>query len=97
MPRQIQRCKRRKTSQSLTCSAAPSNTTRPSSSSGRETYQPSSFRELVGDAAVAIAAALEDGENRLEVEFPPVSGGVNSKLASLLQSKSHPHLFEPSF
>ena len=79
---QSQHCKRRKTDQSLGCSAAAETArTSGASSSGRDTYQPSSFRELVGDAAVAIAAALEAGETRLEVEFPPVPGGVNSAFS----------------
>lgn len=76
-------CKRRKierTGPSLRCAASSPQTASPSSdrSSGRDTYQPSSYRELVGDAAAAVAAALEAGETRLEVEFPPTPGGVNS-------------------
>ncbi|KAK9841103.1 hypothetical protein WJX84_001350 [Apatococcus fuscideae] len=71
--------------QSLRCSASsPQTASSPSSdrSSGRDTYQPSSYRELVGDAAAAVAAALEAGETRLEVEFPPTPGGVNSYKGS---------------
>ncbi|KAK9865651.1 hypothetical protein WJX84_008406 [Apatococcus fuscideae] len=68
----------------LSCCASSQQTSRPASdrSSGRDTYQPSSYRELVGDATAAVASALEDGETRLEVEFPPTPGGVNSYKGS---------------
>ena len=87
-------CKRRKLEtggHSLRCSANSPQTASTSSdrSSGRDTYQPSSYRELVGDAAAAVATALEAGETRLEVEFPPTPGGVNSALhPSAQQSKA---------
>lgn len=40
---------------------------------GRSTYRPSSYSELVQDAVGAVTAAMGDGLNRLEVEFPAVS------------------------
>eukprot|EP00887_Chlorella_sp_A99_P003238 scaffold9.g3238.t1 len=40
---------------------------------GRSTYRPSSYSELVADAVAAVAAGMEDGLTRLEVEFPAVS------------------------
>jgi hypothetical protein len=50
---------------------------------GRSTYRPSSYSELVEDAVEAVAAAMKDGHNRLEVEFPAVSnvdGGRRRRL-----------------
>lgn len=40
---------------------------------GRATYRPTTYTELVDDAVAAVAAAVKDGLNRLEVEFPAVS------------------------
>ena len=40
---------------------------------GRATYRPTTYTELVDDAVTAVAAAVKDGLNRLEVEFPAVS------------------------
>ncbi|EFN59896.1 hypothetical protein CHLNCDRAFT_132917 [Chlorella variabilis] len=40
---------------------------------GRSTYRPTTYTELVDDAVAAVAVAVEDGLNRLEVEFPAVS------------------------
>ncbi len=40
---------------------------------GRSTYRPTTYTELVEDAVVAVAAAVDDGLKRLEVEFPAVS------------------------
>lgn len=37
------------------------------------TYRPSSYNEIVGEAVQAVAVALADGLDRLEVEFPAVS------------------------
>ena len=42
-------------------------------STGRATYRPTSYSELVSDAVAAVAAAVNDGLSRLEVEFPAVS------------------------
>jgi hypothetical protein len=41
--------------------------------SGRTTYRPASFTELVGDAVQAVRTGLDDGLMRMEVEFPSVS------------------------
>lgn len=41
--------------------------------SGRSTYRPSSYTELVNDAAEAVMVGLTDGFSRMEVEFPAVS------------------------
>jgi hypothetical protein len=49
---------------------------------GRMTYYPSSYLELVGDAACAVDAALADGLRRLEVEFPPVPTGLDAYKGS---------------
>lgn len=49
---------------------------------GRMTYYPSSYAELVGDAAAAVDTALSDGLRRLEVEFPPVPTGLDAYKGS---------------
>ncbi|KAL4447447.1 hypothetical protein ABPG75_004666 [Micractinium tetrahymenae] len=49
---------------------------------GRSTYRPSTYSELVQDAVAAVAAAMDDGLNRLEVEFPAVSNVDGYKGAS---------------
>jgi hypothetical protein len=59
--------------------AAPSSTTR---GAGRMTYYPSSYAELVGDAAASVAAAMADGLRRVEVEFPPVPTGLDAYKGS---------------
>jgi hypothetical protein len=41
--------------------------------SGRTTYRPASFTELVGDAVQSVRCGLNDGLMRMEVEFPSVS------------------------
>lgn len=51
-----------------TTSSAPRNRT--ARSAGRDTYRPASFKILIDDAANSLLAALEDGYNRLEVDFP---------------------------
>lgn len=48
---------------------------------GRSTYRPSSYSELVQDAVAAVVAAMGDGLNRLEVEFPAVSNVDGAWLA----------------
>jgi hypothetical protein len=49
--------------------------------SGRTTYRPASFTELVGDAVAAVVTGLEDGLTRMEVEFPSVSNVDGKKCA----------------
>ena len=51
---------------------APSNTAAEQPEYGRQTYQPESYNEMLGDAAKAMARALENGETRMEIEFPAV-------------------------
>lgn len=41
------------------------------------TYRPESFEDIVADAVKAVLAAIKVGENRLEVEFPPLPGSVD--------------------
>lgn len=50
---------------------------------GRATYRPSSYSELVQDAVAAVIAAMGDGLNRLEVEFPAVSNVDGASCRSL--------------
>ena len=40
---------------------------------GRATYRPSTFTELIDDAVGSIVYGIQDGLNRVEVEFPAVS------------------------
>lgn len=46
--------------------------------SGRQLYNPQSYETLVKDATNAAVRAIEAGETRIEVEFPP-PGGTNSE------------------
>jgi hypothetical protein len=63
--------------------AAASTPTNPAArGAGRMTYYPSSYAELVGDAAAAVDAALSDGLRRVEVEFPPVPTGLDAYKGS---------------
>jgi len=63
--------------------AAQEGASSPSSrGAGRMTYYPSSYAELVGDAAASIAAAIADGLRRVEVEFPPVPTGLDAYKGS---------------
>lgn len=41
---------------------------------GRQTYKPSSFKELVNDAVSAMTVAMGEGMTRMEVEFPVLPG-----------------------
>lgn len=41
---------------------------------GRMTYNPSTFDEMISDAAAAVCRGLDSGLTRMEVEFPVVSG-----------------------
>lgn len=41
---------------------------------GRSTYSPQSYKELLKDAVQSIEYALDDGETRMEVDFPTLSG-----------------------
>lgn len=52
---------------------------------GRPTYRPESYSELVGDAVAAVAAAVDDGLTRMEVEFPAVSNVDGACVAPLPQ------------
>lgn len=77
--RRAHRCRLLRASQLPRLSVAQANTgdagTQPVEDrrAGRTTYRPKSYTELVGDAVEAIRLGLEDGLNRMEVEFPAVS------------------------
>lgn len=58
---------------------------------GRSTYRPTTYTELVDDAVAAVAVAVEDGLNRLEVEFPAVSN-VDGKWRRRRQAQLGPSL-----
>jgi len=74
--------------ESSTAKADPKAARRKEKEQGRETYRPQSFKELLGDAVEAIEHALEDGVNRMEVDFPTLSG--DSELHSTLRKRDMP-------
>lgn len=45
-------------------------------------YKPKSYEVLVTDAAISLAYALEDGKNRLEIDFPPLPSNISSYKGS---------------
>ena len=51
----------------------------PAAASGRSTYKPSSFAELVLDASKSVSAAVADGVQRMEVEFPPLPNSTDGE------------------
>lgn len=50
---------------------------------GRMTYRPESFEVLVEDACASVLSAIENGETRLEVEFPPLPTSVSGEVTPL--------------
>lgn len=42
------------------------------------TYRPQSFADLIIDVVRSVSAAIDAGENRLEVEFPPLAGSEDA-------------------
>ena len=54
--------------------ADPKAARREAKEQGRSTYSPQSYKELVKDAVESIEYALDDGETRMEVDFPTLSG-----------------------
>lgn len=59
------------------CTTEGSEVVADDKSAGRMTYKPATFKVMVDDAAGSIQKAMEDGLNRLEVEFPPLPGSVD--------------------
>lgn len=61
--------------------------------SGRSTYRPSSYNELIDDASQAVLAGLQDGLTRMEVEFPAVSNvdGKNNRKKKQQQNNTVYH------
>eukprot|EP00210_Caulerpa_lentillifera_P004340 g4139.t1 len=55
---------------------------RESREAGRMTYQPDSFNDLLEDACSAVEAAIDDGQIRLEVEFPPLPSSISGYKGS---------------
>lgn len=49
---------------------------------GVSVYKPKSYEVLVADAANALFYALNDGNNRLEIEFPPLPSNISSYKGS---------------
>nr|GEY13810.1 hypothetical protein [Tanacetum cinerariifolium] len=45
---------------------------------GVSVYKPKSYEVLVTDAANSLAAALDDGKTRLEIDFPPLPTSISS-------------------
>lgn len=44
---------------------------------GRDRYRPSSYSELVADASKSVMAAINDGVDLMEVEFPAVPTNID--------------------
>lgn len=59
---------------------------RESREAGRMTYQPDSFDDLLQDACAAVEAAIDDGQKRMEVEFPPLPSSVSGTPSPFDQS-----------
>lgn len=49
---------------------------------GRDRYRPQSYSELVEDASKSVLAAIEDGINLMEVEFPAVPTNIDAYKGS---------------
>ncbi|XP_048535048.1 protein LPA3 [Triticum urartu] len=49
---------------------------------GVSVYKPRSYEVLVSDAARSLAAAIDDGRTRLEIEFPPLPSSISSYKGS---------------
>ncbi|XP_047080695.1 protein LPA3-like [Lolium rigidum] len=49
---------------------------------GVAVYKPRSYEVLVSDAARSLAAAIDDGRTRLEIEFPPLPSSISSYKGS---------------
>ncbi|GKB64326.1 protein low PSII accumulation 3, chloroplastic [Tanacetum coccineum] len=49
---------------------------------GVSVYKPKSYEVLVTDAANSLAAALDDGKTRLEIDFPPLPTSISSYKGS---------------
>ncbi|XP_071686895.1 protein LPA3 [Rutidosis leptorrhynchoides] len=49
---------------------------------GVSVYKPKSYQVLVTDAANSLAAALDDGKIRLEIDFPPLPTSISSYKGS---------------
>lgn len=58
----------------------------PARAEGRSTYKPPSFAVLIQDASNAILAAIGDGFNRLEVEFPVLPEDQDGALFAFADS-----------
>lgn len=52
----------------------------PATASGRMTYRPASYAELVSDAAAALLKGIDSGLTRMEVEFPPIPTNVDGEF-----------------
>jgi hypothetical protein len=68
----------------------------PARAQGRQTYKPPSFAVLIQDAANALVAAVDDGFNRLEIEFPVLPEDqdgetMGSALASIASGRPLSH------
>jgi hypothetical protein len=55
---------------------------------GRDRYRPQSYSELVEDASKSVLAAIEDGINLMEVEFPAVPTNIDG-TGTQLEAAGH--------
>jgi hypothetical protein len=60
------------------CSAEP-QAAKQEKAAGRMTYRPESYAELVQDATKSVMAAIQDGINLMEVEFPAVPANIDGE------------------
>ncbi|GMY33960.1 protein LOW PSII ACCUMULATION 3, chloroplastic [Fagus crenata] len=77
-------------SKKIQCSSSSINKEEPSTPQtksfnpkrGVSVYKPKSYQVLVNDAAVSLAYALQDGNTRLEIDFPPLPTNRSSYKGS---------------
>lgn len=70
--------------------AAPAPTGTPDRRTGRNSYRPNSFQEMVADATTSVLDAIADGHKRLEVEFPPLPVAIDGKCYKMAsQTRTH--------
>lgn len=58
---------------------------------GRMTYKPESFGEMVDDAVASVQAGLKDGFLQMEVEFPPVPVALDGTCRSFSNRSTYKH------
>ncbi|KIY95122.1 hypothetical protein MNEG_12840 [Monoraphidium neglectum] len=70
------------TRRGLAARAAAEASESAATASGRMTYRPESYAELVSDAAAALLQGVNAGLKRMEVEFPPIPTNIDAYKGS---------------